>query len=63
MCKPYVPSDWQKTQAYTREFWLSDKERDQFYDILLCATQLSDPKRVGAIGVATASRKQDPIKP
>jgi hypothetical protein len=63
LCKPYAPADWQNTQAFTREFWLSDKDKNQIYNILLCASQLDNPKRIGAIGVVTASRKPEPIKP
>jgi hypothetical protein len=63
LCKPYAPEGWQTTEAYTRELYYLEKEKEQVYDLLLCASQLSDPKRIGAIGVVTASRKPDPIKP
>jgi hypothetical protein len=63
LCKEIAPQEWTKAEAFTTEYWYSDKSKDQIYDILLCATQLNDPKRVGAIGVVTASRKPEPIKP
>ena len=62
-CKAKVPSEWATILAFEDNYFDFDPKGDQIYKLRLCATQLNNPKRIGAIGYIVSSTKAAPPKP
>ena len=63
VCKDAAPLEWGKVDAFELRDTNFDLKTGQLYTLRICATQLSNPKRVAAIGVIVSSQKSEPYKP
>jgi hypothetical protein len=65
ICKDVAPSDWRDVRAFDYTFFVSETKSNLFYayNLRICATQLSNPKRIAAIGFVESSQKMEPLKP
>jgi hypothetical protein len=63
VCKGVAPSDWENVEVF--EFLGANVEpkQDQSHNLRICATQLTNPKRIAAIGLVVSSQKVEPYKP
>jgi hypothetical protein len=62
-CKDVAPSDWRDVVAFDIEGAIVEAKANKSYNLRICATQLSNPKRIGAIGFVVSSQKLEPMKP
>ena len=63
LCKGKAPSDWPDVAAFDYVGAMTDLKQNKAYNLRICATQLTNPKRIGAIGFIVSSQKIEPIVP